>query len=90
MTQQIWADNIRMDTCRATKSMTEPQFHQVTDDMLHHLQDHIECYVEDLQDDDCDVVYDSGVLTINLGSHGIFVVNKQTPNRQIWLSSPVR
>ena len=32
-----------------------------------------------------------GVLTVALGGDkGTFVVNKQTPNRQIWLSSPVR
>lgn len=30
-----------------------------------------------------------GVLTVKLGSHGTFVINKQTPNKQIWLSSPV-
>ncbi|CAI5488653.1 unnamed protein product [Closterium sp. Naga37s-1] len=29
-----------------------------------------------------------GVLTLRLGQHGIFVINKQAPNRQIWLSSP--
>ena len=32
----------------------------------------------------------SGVLTVRLGRHGTYVVNKQAPNRQIWLSSPVR
>lgn len=32
----------------------------------------------------------SGVLTVRLGRHGTYVINKQTPNRQIWLSSPVR
>ena len=31
-----------------------------------------------------------GVLTVKLGKLGTFVMNKQTPNRQIWLSSPVR
>lgn len=31
-----------------------------------------------------------GVLTLKLGAKGTFVVNKQAPNRQIWLSSPVR
>jgi frataxin-like iron-binding protein CyaY len=32
-----------------------------------------------------------GVLTVKLGeSRGTFVVNKQTPNRQIWLASPIR
>lgn len=30
------------------------------------------------------------VLTLKLGSLGTYVINKQTPNRQIWLSSPVR
>jgi frataxin len=29
------------------------------------------------------------VLTVKLGSHGTYVINKQTPNRQVWLSSPV-
>jgi len=31
----------------------------------------------------------SGVLTLDLGSHGTYVLNKQPPNKQIWLSSPV-
>ncbi|KAK7912752.1 hypothetical protein WMY93_012963 [Mugilogobius chulae] len=31
----------------------------------------------------------NGVLTVKLGPpHGTYVINKQTPNRQIWLSSP--
>lgn len=30
-----------------------------------------------------------GVLTVALGDLGTYVINKQTPNRQIWMSSPV-
>jgi len=30
-----------------------------------------------------------GVLNILMGEHGIWVLNKQTPNRQIWWSSPL-
>lgn len=30
-----------------------------------------------------------GVLTIALGNHGTYVLNKQAPNKQIWSSSPV-
>ena len=30
-----------------------------------------------------------GVLTVKLNEHGTYVINKQTPNQQIWLSSPV-
>jgi len=38
---------------------------------------------------DSDVSYESGVLTVSFGSpYGTYVINKQTPNQQIWLSSP--
>ncbi|PWN40064.1 Frataxin-like protein [Ceraceosorus guamensis] len=30
----------------------------------------------------------SGVLTLRLGQAGTYVINKQPPNQQIWLSSP--
>lgn len=29
-------------------------------------------------------------MTVRLGDLGTYVLNKQTPNRQLWLSSPVR
>lgn len=32
----------------------------------------------------------SGVLTLKLGDKGTYVINKQPPNKQIWLSSPFR
>ncbi len=36
-----------------------------------------------------DVDYSQGVLTLALGApYGSYVLNTQTPNRQIWLSSP--
>jgi frataxin len=35
-------------------------------------------------------VLQSGVLTLDLGQHDTYVINKQPPNKQIWLSSPVR
>ena len=31
-----------------------------------------------------------GVVTAKLGRFGTYVYNKQTPNHQIWLSSPIR
>ena len=36
------------------------------------------------------VYFQSGVLTLKLGEHGTYVINKQPPNKQIWLSSPTR
>jgi len=38
---------------------------------------------------EADIELSQGVLTMDLGgSHGTYVLNTQTPNRQIWLSSP--
>ncbi len=40
--------------------------------------------------DEFDVSYSNGVLTVKLGVKlGTYVLNKQTPNLQIWLSSPM-
>ena len=36
-----------------------------------------------------DTTLADGVLTVKLKEHGTYVINKQTPNQQIWLSSPV-
>jgi frataxin len=35
-----------------------------------------------------DVTCSNGVLTVELDKYGTYVINKQTPNQQIWLSSP--
>eukprot|EP00529_Nitzschia_sp_RCC80_P032988 CAMPEP_0113470368 /NCGR_PEP_ID=MMETSP0014_2-20120614/16405_1 /TAXON_ID=2857 /ORGANISM="Nitzschia sp." /LENGTH=130 /DNA_ID=CAMNT_0000362927 /DNA_START=548 /DNA_END=936 /DNA_ORIENTATION=- /assembly_acc=CAM_ASM_000159 len=39
--------------------------------------------------DEFEVVYSNGVLTMVFPPHGTWVLNKQTPNRQIWWSSPI-
>uniref|UniRef100_A0A915I0E2 ferroxidase n=1 Tax=Romanomermis culicivorax TaxID=13658 RepID=A0A915I0E2_ROMCU len=73
--------------------LTENQYHRLADETLESLCD----YFEKLSDKygkssnlDIDVAHSMGVLTVSLvGSNGgIFVINKQTPNKQIWLSSP--
>ncbi|XP_074266260.1 frataxin, mitochondrial-like [Silene latifolia] len=46
-------------------------------------------YGDNVDIDGFDVDYGNEVLTLKLGNLGTYVVNKQTPNRQIWLSSPV-
>uniref|UniRef100_A0A8C4QZY1 Frataxin, mitochondrial n=1 Tax=Eptatretus burgeri TaxID=7764 RepID=A0A8C4QZY1_EPTBU len=51
-------------------------------------------FFEDLADagytaKDYDASFSAGVLTVKLGQRlGTYVINKQAPNRQIWLSSP--
>lgn len=75
-----------------TKSFhTESEFHQNVDDTLYTIQDTLEAYLEDnnIQLLSFEINYASGVLTISLPPHGTWVLNKQTPNEQIWWSSPI-
>ena len=39
--------------------------------------------------DDVEAELSSGVLTLKIAGTGTWVLNKQVPNKQIWLSSPV-
>jgi len=66
----------------------ESEYHRIADETLEDIQDSVETALEDLGVADFDVTYASGVLTMVLPPHGTYVLNKQTPNRQIWWSSP--
>ncbi|KAG6866799.1 hypothetical protein C0991_008735 [Blastosporella zonata] len=48
----------------------------------------LETLLDDLANPDYEVEYHSGVLTLLLGEKGTYVINKQPPNKQIWISSP--
>lgn len=53
---------------------------------------YVSCCVDDWADKhgfDVDLSFESGVLTIDCGLKGVFVINKQGPNKQLWLASPV-
>lgn len=67
---------------------SEAEYHNVADESLEDIQD---CIEETLEEAglDCEINYASGVLTMSLPPHGTFVINKQTPNQQIWWSSPI-
>lgn len=66
----------------------ERNFHDAADELLQHALECVEAVV-DKEGLDVDVSLADGVLTIDCGSVGVFVLNKQTPNNQIWLASPV-
>ncbi|TDH66781.1 hypothetical protein CCR75_001602 [Bremia lactucae] len=67
--------------------MTETQFVELADKTLHDIQSWLDGIEEML--DDSDIMYTQGVLKIDLGEHGTWVLNRQVPNRQIWWSSPI-
>ncbi|XP_013109707.2 frataxin homolog, mitochondrial [Stomoxys calcitrans] len=64
-------------------------YERVCAETLDGLNDYFEQLMESIDNiPGSDLAYSDGVLTVNLGEHGTYVINRQTPNRQIWLSSP--
>jgi len=62
---------------------------QASDDKLEELSEKLEATLEDKYDQGADVSLSNGVLTVVVDRQNTYVINKQTPNRQIWLSSPL-
>ena len=68
---------------------SEHHFGTTADTVLENIQDAFD-ELDDLQIyKGIDSSYSSGVLTVTLGDKGTWVLNKQTPNKQIWWSSPI-
>lgn len=63
---------------------SEAEYHPVADETLERIQDVIEEALEGARIE-FDITLASGVLTLMIPSHGTWVLNKQTPNRQIWV-----
>ncbi|GIX88007.1 frataxin homolog, mitochondrial [Caerostris extrusa] len=64
------------------------EYDQIAEETLQSIGDHVEEILASSDLQDWDVTYNNGVLTISLNDHGTYVINKQSPNKQIWLSSP--
>ncbi|CAA0825089.1 Frataxin- mitochondrial [Striga hermonthica] len=69
--------------------LQEDEYHRLANSTIHDLLEKLEDYGDTVEIDGFDVDYGNEVLTLKLGSLGTYVINKQTPNRQIWMSSPV-
>ncbi|KAI0336034.1 Frataxin [Cubamyces sp. BRFM 1775] len=63
-------------------------YHQYADATMDTMLESLENLLDEIGDPEHEVEYSSGVLTLKLGSKGTYVINKQPPNKQIWLSSP--
>jgi frataxin len=68
---------------------TESEYHKAADITLEDVQDAVEMALEQQGVPEFEVTYASGVLTMVMPPHGTWVLNKQSPNRQIWWSSPI-
>lgn len=68
-------------------------YEKISNETLESLTERLDELADELDDivsNQYDVSFSNGVLNLKLGSeHGTYVINKQTPNLQIWLSSPI-
>ncbi|KAF2460256.1 hypothetical protein BDY21DRAFT_280795 [Lineolata rhizophorae] len=62
------------------------EYHELADGFLEELQGKLEEVQE--RSEGLEVEFAAGVLTIDT-QQGTYVINKQPPNKQIWLSSPL-
>eukprot|EP01138_Halocafeteria_seosinensis_P012975 gb/GECG01013253.1/.p1 GENE.gb/GECG01013253.1/~~gb/GECG01013253.1/.p1 ORF type:complete len:222 (+),score=24.33 gb/GECG01013253.1/:1-666(+) len=69
------------------ESWSESDYNQVAEQYLEDLEEALGVLEDKV--DGFDMFNSQGVLTVNLGEQGTYVINKQTPNRQIWWSSPI-
>ncbi|KAI1118077.1 mitochondrial chaperone Frataxin [Nemania sp. NC0429] len=67
-------------------NITDGEFHELADEYIENLL----AEYEKMQDSrtDIDVEYSAGVMSLTINDIGTYVINKQPPNKQIWLSSP--
>ncbi|KAI1101803.1 Frataxin [Jackrogersella minutella] len=67
--------------------ITQNEYHKLADKYL----DIVLTKYEEKQDEigDIDVEFSSGVMTVKIPDVGVYIINKQPPNKQIWLASPV-
>ncbi|KAI0786020.1 hypothetical protein C8Q75DRAFT_721722, partial [Abortiporus biennis] len=64
-------------------------YHRYSDATMENLLERLEDLIDEIENTQYEVEYSSGVLTLKLGDKGTYVINKQPPNKQIWLSSPI-
>ena len=72
-------------------SLCKTDYEKYSDETLDTISEYFENVAEfDKVPDEFDVSLESGVLTIHVSKLiGTYVINKQAPNMQIWLSSPM-
>ncbi|KAN0135569.1 hypothetical protein V8E53_006460 [Lactarius tabidus] len=73
----------------AQSSLQQSLYEKLADTTMEELLDGLQNILDSHGDTSLEVEYHSGVITLELGQHGTYVINKQPPNKQIWLSSPV-
>jgi iron-sulfur cluster assembly protein CyaY len=61
--------------------MNESDFHRAVDDVLARVESAVE------REDELDVDLEAGILTVTCPDGSRVIVNRQTPNREIWVAA---
>jgi frataxin len=72
---------------RCVREMDESDFDRRADELLEDMMDALEA-LEETAGPAFELDYAMGVLTMILDENTTYVLNKQRPNRQVWMSSP--
>lgn len=74
----------------ASGTISVPEYEIICNETLESLTDYFDVVIEENTHlVNTDITYGDGVLTVSFGDpHGTYVINRQSPNKQIWLSSP--
>ncbi|PIO66915.1 iron donor protein CyaY, partial [Teladorsagia circumcincta] len=72
-------------------TVSQADYEKAAEESLERLSDYLDTLPDKLQvSSDYDVTNAMGVLTVVISKQiGTYVINKQSPNRQLWLSSPI-
>jgi frataxin len=70
------------------KNLSIEEYHKVSDQTFEILLDELDDFFENNRIMEAEVDEEAGVMQINC-SEGTYVINKQPPTKQIWLSSPI-
>lgn len=68
-------------------AISPQEYKNISNEYMDGLADALEDYSESYPQIDCELT--QGVLTLQISDVGTYVINKQPPNQQIWLSSPI-
>ncbi|KAL8365166.1 hypothetical protein RB595_004124 [Gaeumannomyces hyphopodioides] len=84
---KISGEDLKSAPVMTAAPLEDAEYHELADEYL----EGIIGKFEDLQDQrpEVDVEFSAGVLTLTFPPNGTYVINKQPPNKQIWLSSPI-
>lgn len=69
--------------------LTKPVYNQIADATLEQFEDAFQKLQDKHLERVDDISFDSGVLKIEIRDFGTWVVNKQPPLMEVWLSSPI-